>query len=169
MSDTPITIVDEHDNILRQGSKDEAQTKGLWHRVVRVMVEDEDGHILIQKRNADKQLYPGCWDNSAAGHVDAGESYRQAAKRELHEEIGITPELLEVDYYQAKGVFHGRKLNRFVRLYKAVVPHSTSFTIQKAELSEVKWVTLAELRALVGQHPHQASDGLHEVCERLYT
>jgi 16S rRNA (adenine1518-N6/adenine1519-N6)-dimethyltransferase len=30
------------------------------------------------------------WDSSAAGHLDAGEDYDSAARRELEEELGIT-------------------------------------------------------------------------------
>ncbi|MFM2381971.1 MAG: hypothetical protein RLZZ76_738 [Candidatus Parcubacteria bacterium] len=32
---------------------------------------------------------PGRWDNSAAGHVDAGEDYSRAVLREAEEEIGV--------------------------------------------------------------------------------
>ena len=45
-----IQIVDEHDQPVGAASMDEAQTKGLWHRIVRVMVEDGQGHVLLQLR-----------------------------------------------------------------------------------------------------------------------
>ena len=37
-----------------------------------------------------KDKHPGVWDSSAAGHLDAGEDYATAARRELQEELGIT-------------------------------------------------------------------------------
>ena len=40
-----------------------------------------------------KDLRPGYWTASTSGHVDIGESYEQAAKRELKEELGITSKL----------------------------------------------------------------------------
>ena len=36
-----------------------------------------------------KDRHPGVWDSSAAGHVDAGEDYDEAALRELEEELGV--------------------------------------------------------------------------------
>jgi 16S rRNA (adenine1518-N6/adenine1519-N6)-dimethyltransferase len=34
-------------------------------------------------------MHPGVWDSSVAGHLDAGEDYAAAARRELEEEMGI--------------------------------------------------------------------------------
>ena len=44
----------------------------------------------MQKRSLLKESYPGCWDISSAGHLDAGEEPLQGAVRELKEELGIT-------------------------------------------------------------------------------
>jgi len=40
----------------------------------------------------DKDTFPGAHDSSAAGHLDAGEGYHEAAARELEEELDIAPE-----------------------------------------------------------------------------
>jgi 8-oxo-dGTP pyrophosphatase MutT (NUDIX family) len=48
-----------------------------------VYVENQKGDILVRTR-ADGYL-----DHSAAGHVEVGGSYEEAAKRELAEELGI--------------------------------------------------------------------------------
>jgi isopentenyldiphosphate isomerase len=45
--------------------------------------------LFLQKRSAHKDEFPGLWDSSAAGHLDAGESYIDCARRELAEELGI--------------------------------------------------------------------------------
>ena len=85
MNDEAIDIVDEQDTVIGTTTKHEAQTKGLRHRIVRITLEDGAGNVLLQKRNDDKELYPGCWDSAAAGHVGAGEDYLQAAERELEQ------------------------------------------------------------------------------------
>jgi isopentenyl-diphosphate Delta-isomerase len=168
MSDIPIQIVDENDEPVGAASKDEAQRVGLIHRIARIMVEDEAGNVLIQRRKADKKLYPNCWDNSAAGHVDAGETYEVAARRELEEEIGIEGyDLVEVDHYRTHGSFEGRQLNRFNKLYKAVVPKDVTFRLQADEVAAVKWITRQELAELV-THKEQVTDGLIEAVEHLY-
>jgi isopentenyldiphosphate isomerase len=51
------------------------------------------GAIYMQRRSKWKDRYPLKLDSSAAGHVDSGETYEEAARRELQEELGITADL----------------------------------------------------------------------------
>src|SRR6267378_4049705 len=129
-----ILVVDENDKPIGEFSKDEVWQKGLLHRIVRIMVEDEQGRILLQKRSMDVDTFPGCWDHSAAGHVDAGEDYEEAAKRELQEELGISnATLYKVAVYRTNNIFNGRKLNRFNALYKATVNSKQPLNLQESE------------------------------------
>jgi isopentenyldiphosphate isomerase len=145
-----------------------AKQTGRKYRVVRIMVRDEKGNILIQKRVPTKDTYPNCWDNSAAGHVDLGETYEMAAKRELSEEIGIKDaELKEVRYYYSEAVSpNGRKLNRFTKIYETTLPHNTHFVCQETEVSEVKWVSRLELDDIIAEN--NITDGLLQTYERYY-
>jgi 8-oxo-dGTP pyrophosphatase MutT (NUDIX family) len=43
----------------------------------------------VQKRTLTKDIYPGFYDPATGGVVLAGESYEEAARRELAEELGI--------------------------------------------------------------------------------
>ena len=52
-------------------------------------VDGNVGRIYLQKRSFEKSEHPGKWDSSASGHVDSGETYQEAAARELEEEIGV--------------------------------------------------------------------------------
>ena len=166
----PIQIVDKNDRPTGAASIDEARQKGLIHRIVRVMVEDAEGRILLQKRNATRDTYPNCWDNSAAGHVDEGESYEQAAVRELREEIGIKGfPLEEIGAYRTNRVHNGLTLNRFNRVYKVTVPNGTAFKIQEEEVAAAKWFSADEVRRLVSGKPHDVSDGLIEVVNKFYS
>ena len=56
-----------------------------------VIVEDKQGRILLQLRSDDH-----CWDCSAGGSMEPGESAEDAARRELLEEAGITAHTLEL-------------------------------------------------------------------------
>jgi 8-oxo-dGTP pyrophosphatase MutT (NUDIX family) len=56
-------------------------------RVVRLVVLDADDRILLfQTRDPD---HPGTWWELPGGGIEAGETYREAAARELWEEAGI--------------------------------------------------------------------------------
>jgi isopentenyldiphosphate isomerase len=47
------------------------------------------GELLVQLRGRSKDRYPLHWDVSVGGHVDPAETYDEAARRELHEELGL--------------------------------------------------------------------------------
>lgn len=164
-----IAIVDDNDNPIGESSKEEVWQKGLWHRIVRIMVEDEQGRILLQKRSMDVDTFPGCWDHSAAGHVDAGEDYEEAAKRELQEELGISNATLhKVAVYRTSNVFNGRKLNRFNALYKATIDSSQPLNLQESEVSEAEWFTPDEARKLIAEQRDSVTDGLTQVVTDYY-
>ncbi len=85
-------VVDEHNRVIRQATRDAVHEQGLMHRAVHILVFTPKGDCLLQKRSMRKDRQPGVWDSSAAGHLDAGEDYLHAAVRELEEELGVRAE-----------------------------------------------------------------------------
>ncbi len=170
MTHLPIQIVDEHDKPVGGEDMFVAQEKGLIHRIVRIMVEDREGRVLLQKRSKKMKRWPGCWDNSAAGHVDAGEDYDTAAKRELFEEIGIKRSSLEElgTYFTDRPLDNLPHLRRFNRVYK-VIADKTEIVIDEDEVAEVRWFTLGQIKQLIKEQPEKVTDGLIDVIERYYT
>ncbi len=81
-------VVDHEDHVLGQAPRHEVHAKGWLHRATHVIVHDAEGRIYLQKRSPAKDTFPGCWDSSCSGHLDAGEDYAVAARRELGEELG---------------------------------------------------------------------------------
>jgi isopentenyldiphosphate isomerase len=79
-----------------KATKREVHEKGLWHQTVHVWVFNSKGEVLLQKRAADKDYWPGYWDISAAGHLSEGETPEQAILREMEEEIGIKVKLSQL-------------------------------------------------------------------------
>jgi 16S rRNA (adenine1518-N6/adenine1519-N6)-dimethyltransferase len=82
-------VVDAQDRVIGSELRDRVHVNNLRHRAIHVLIFNRLGEIFLQKRSIWKDTNPGKWDSSAAGHVDAGESYEEAARRELREEIGI--------------------------------------------------------------------------------
>src|SRR6185369_12199563 len=95
MAHPPVVVVDEHDREIGAAMLAEVWEKGLYHRIVHVIAEDEQGRVLLQHRAANARLWPNCWDHSAGGHVDEGYTYKQAAKAEVAEELGLHDVALE--------------------------------------------------------------------------
>ncbi len=84
-----LDIVDENDNVIGKGERSEIHEKGLFHRSCHIFLFNSKGELFLQRRSENKDRYPLFWDSSASGHVDAGESYKSCAKRELFEELGV--------------------------------------------------------------------------------
>lgn len=49
-----------------------------------------DGCVLLARRSAARKAYPGLW-SFPGGHVEQGEDFEGALRRELREEVGIVP------------------------------------------------------------------------------
>ena len=134
-------------------TKKEAHKTGKWHRAVHIWIIDEDKkNILLQKRCADKNLFPNMWDISVGGHVSSGEDTLVAAKRELSEELGLDPDSYNfeyVDVIKEKFVDGDIVSNEFVTIYKIINNvNISSIKLQKEEVSEARWFTKSELDAL---------------------
>jgi isopentenyldiphosphate isomerase len=61
----------------------------VLHPVVHLHIIDREGRILLQKRSMTKDIQPGKWDTAVGGHVDYGESIKEALYREVSEELGL--------------------------------------------------------------------------------
>ena len=69
--------------------KSVAHSKGHWHKSIHAYLINDKNEIVIQKRSADKDLYPNVWDVSFAGYIGADETTKSSANRECQEELGI--------------------------------------------------------------------------------
>lgn len=134
-------------------SKKEAHKSGVWHGSVHIWIISEDKkRILLQKRCADKDLFPNMWDISVGGHISAGEDFLISAKRELSEELGLNPEefdFLYVDRIKEKFEYEDILSNEFVTIYKIISDvNIDNLNLQKEEVSEARWFTKEELSNL---------------------
>lgn len=91
-----LEIVDENNHVIGKASRLECYQKGLLHRAVNVFVFNSKGEVFLQKRSAKKFGFPLFWDLSCSEHVKPGESFIDAAKRGLKEELGIDVEVEEI-------------------------------------------------------------------------
>jgi 16S rRNA (adenine1518-N6/adenine1519-N6)-dimethyltransferase len=82
-------VVDGEDRVIRAEKREVVHVNNLRHRAVHMIVINSSGELFLQKRSIWKDRNPGRWDSSAAGHVDSGETYVEAARREFWEELGV--------------------------------------------------------------------------------
>ena len=79
-------------NTGRSAPRNVIHSNGLWHKSVHVWIRNHAGELLLQQRSPTKETFPGLLDISAAGHISAGNTSRDTAVREIHEELGILVE-----------------------------------------------------------------------------
>ena len=86
-------IIDEKGNPTgKTVTREKAHTDGIPHRTAHIwIIRQKDGRteVLLQKRSKNKDSFPGKFDTSSAGHIQAGDEPLESALRELHEELGI--------------------------------------------------------------------------------
>lgn len=163
-----IVFVDEHDRPIGAGSREEAWKKGYYTRNIRVVLRDQNGRFLSQKRSMKKGSYPGMWTVAASGHVDEGETWDSAARRETEEEIGVSTDMKFVGNFIFKDDAKAKKVRQIVGLYEGTIESSTQFKLEKDEVEETKWYILDELKDLMKQKPEQFTPSFHEIVSRFY-
>jgi len=84
-----VVLVDPDDVVIGVAPKLEAHRAGWLHRAVSVVLFDDAGRLLIQRRAAGKYHCGGLWSNTCCGHPLPGESVAEAANRRLRQELGI--------------------------------------------------------------------------------
>ncbi len=137
-------------------TRTQAHAEGIRHRTAHIWVVRENGdrtEVLLQKRAMNKDSFPGKYDTSSAGHIQAGDEPLESAIRELSEELGIQAKPDDLHFagtfpIQFEKEFHGKifKDNEiaFVYVYDKEVGID-NFTIQKEELDSVEWFDLEEV------------------------
>lgn len=149
MSEEIFDIVDSADNVIGQAPRSEVHARGLLHRAVNIFVFNTAGRLLLQKRSAAKDEFPGCYTSSASGHLSAGETYDEAAPRELKEELGLSLPLQRL--VQIPGGPHNA--NEHTVLYRAVTDEPPR--PDPEEIESVGYFDLDELAAIMDQDPAQ--------------
>ncbi len=139
--------VDDDDQVLGSVTRGEAhQNSDIKHRSIFILVFNEAGELLLQKRNENKDTFPGFWTLSASGHVNYGQTYDEAAKRELKEELG-----LEIDLTTQKKIYLPEE-REFCFIYKAFLPNERAINFDRTEISEVQFVKTRKLEAFAQGH-----------------
>jgi len=157
-----IAIVNDNDEIIGAAEKSEARKEGQIHRLVRTLLHDGHGKVLLQKRHPEAQDSPNCWDFSAAGHVDEGEDYEVAASRELEEELGLSNIPLQplFKFYtdKTKGAERIRRFNIvFVAQADPNMVHP-----DLTEIGGIEWFTKSQIAQMIHDEPDHFSSGLRE-------
>lgn len=141
--DELVEHVDADGTVIGVVTRTRMRRENLRHRSVAVIVTNSRGELLVHRRADHKDVYPGWWDLAAGGVVGVGESYADAAVRELAEEFGIDADPVFVTAGHHDDVY-AREICHVFR-----VLHAGPFRFDDGEVAEARFVMPHELAELL--------------------
>lgn len=157
-------VVDDHDEIIGQRSRREVHRLGLKHRAVHVLVFNRRGEVFLQKRSMSKDTFPGAWDSSASGHLNAGEDYDACAVRELREEIGLVIERPPERLFKLEG--RPETGWEFVWVYRC--ESEGPFVLHPEEIETGGWFTPQKVTSWMAEKPGDFASALLFLWKQLH-
>lgn len=144
--DELMDLVDHQDSIVQiQWRSKIHDHPELYARAVLIFVTNAEGTLCFFRRTADKTYAPNQWA-LVGGCVQSGESYEQAAIREIEEEINVTPNAQTLRYL---GLVTPQEYpGKFFKGVFVITVDMHNVPFNKDDFSELRWMSLKELEAL---------------------
>ena len=147
VSDEPVEHIDGDGKVVEVVTRQRMRRENLRHRSVGIVVLNSRGEVLIHRRAEGKDVWPGLWDMAAGGVVAPGETFEEAAARELAEELGVAGVELE---FVREAPFVNDQVRALARYYRVRWDGAVHFA--DGEVVEALWVSPAELRRRLAVH-----------------
>lgn len=133
----------------------EVHSKGYWHKGVHIWISNSKKELLVQRRSANKDVYPNKLYISVAGHPVSGEEEIDSIKREFEEEIGIELDTNKLEYlftFSQEVVENNGKFldNQFYDVYLIEMDLDIdNLKLQEEEVSEVKNIYYKDFEKMI--------------------
>lgn len=138
-----LDLVDANDNVVGKKKRSEIYSEHLSNfRVINAFLVNSVGKLWIPRRTSGKRVFPLCLDMSLGGHVESGETYEDAFKRELDEELNLKVENIN---FRELGKLTPKKHNvsAFMKVYEIKSDVTPDFN--KDDFTEYFWFSPKEL------------------------
>ena len=144
----------------RLTTKEVAHSDGSPHRVAAVFVFRNDNLFLPVHLGMNGQL-----DHNVGGHVFAGEDYKNAAVREMDEEIGLSAplEIVKLDVLSDER-FGDHQFIHLFGIFETKAPENWEF-VANDEVNELIPMPLDQIVAQMNQDPDKFTRGFINTLE----
>lgn len=148
-------LVDEDDREIGTQTKELCHAgEGILHRAFSIFVFNGRGELLLQKRSAQKPLWPNYWSNTCCSHPRAGETMSQAVDRRLAEELGIRCPLRFLYKFKYHAAYESVGSEReYCWVY--VGRHDGEPNVNVNEIADWRYIAPDDLDAALADSPQQ--------------
>jgi isopentenyl-diphosphate delta-isomerase len=144
MQEEKVVLVDDSNNQVGLMSKMEAHLKGVLHRAFSVIIFNNNGEVMLQKRASTKYHTPSLWSNTCCSHQRENEDNISAGKRRLNEEMGFITQLYDFESFIYKVSFsNGLIEHEFDHILVGIYNGLPNINLD--EVDEWKWISIDEL------------------------
>lgn len=169
-------LVDEADTVIGLVSRTVAHEENKYiHRAVSVMMwrwrldESKQANVrqlLMVRRSKNKKMNPNVWQAAASGHLFPGETYTEAARRQLREEIGVdfTRRITTLQPVMPIRVYSEVRDNATPQKenFYFFMAHADADTANKIdtnyEVANAQWMDIDTIRTMIHENPDQFRD-----------
>lgn len=147
-----VILVDEQDRQIGTEEKIAAHKQGLLHRAFSILIYNNKGEMLLQKRALEKYHAGGLWSNACCGHPNPGESVEHAVHRRLQEELGFDCELTPIESFIYKlPISNGLTEHEYLHRYSGI--YDGDMHVNPEEVSDIRWITKENLDTETKEYP----------------
>ncbi len=175
MADHLVDIVNDNDEVIGQELKSKKIEQGFISRVVAIFLIRSNGKLLVCKRAEHKRNAASKYDLAAFWNVMQGESYPDAAQRELKEELNIDCPLIRLEKFYQEVHNDGMIYKIFCGIFVGMTDDDIQLN---EELVEAREVSFEEIEKELAQHPEefcswfvndytQVKDQLKKQCKNI--
>jgi isopentenyldiphosphate isomerase len=163
-----LTQVDEHNQVVGSISRGTAHTtSGVFYRTIYILVKNDRGEVLLQKRSPTKDLYPNCWDLSVGGHVNFGKSYIETAVREISEELGLSIDESELKFV-GEVLVKLPSSGEYFNVFEYKLKPGQEINALAEEIGDTKWMSIDEIKKSMETESLQWYERPLQVIKALY-
>ena len=134
-----LILVNKDNRAIGTAAKLRVHREGLLHRAFSVLLFNDKGETLLQRRASCKYHAPNLWANACCSHPRLSETPLAAAQRRLSEELGISCPLKEVTQLSYKAyIDNGLTENEYVHVLQGTFTGACN--LNPEEVAAIRWI-----------------------------
>ena len=164
-----VILVDENDNPIGTAEKLAAHKGNMRHRAFSVFIFRNPANpmLLLQQRAQNKYHSGGLWTNTCCSHPRPNEDILAAGQRRLQEEMGFSSPLTSLGWFHYIAHFENGLVENEIDHVLVGYTAETQIIPNPAEVKAHRWISIADLKTELQQHPERFTPWLAEALQRV--